>query len=186
MSSETNKIIFNDLETYPNGNIKKRIYESNDLWVYEKDKVRLIIVFYENGNIKYEYWNKNFIKHREYDLPAILTYYENGNIKSEKWCYNGFITRLCDKPSIIDYYENGNIKYEVYMDTNNTTRDNDLPSYIEYYENRNIDGMSLIKYKKWYKHNELHRYDKPAIIFYDEQGKIYTEEYYKYGELYFK
>jgi hypothetical protein len=81
--------------------------------------------YYENGNVDYERYYINGIKHRE-DGPAYICCYENGSVECEEYYINGKLHREYG-PAHTEYYENGNIKLE------------------EYY----INGVSLTK-KEWY------------------------------------
>ncbi len=49
---------------------------------------------------------------------------------------------------------------------------------IEYYRNGNI------KYEGYYIDGYRHRVDGPAVIWYDEDGKVLSKEYWVEGERY--
>jgi antitoxin component YwqK of YwqJK toxin-antitoxin module len=76
----------------------------------------VLLAYYGNGNLKYEYYYQNGGNHRE-DGPARIWYYENGSIECKVYYLNGEIHRE-NSPAIISYYENGNIKSEHYYNKN--------------------------------------------------------------------
>ena len=49
-----------------------------------------------------------------------------------------------------------------------------------------FDENGKIIMEKWYNNGELHRKDGPAYIEYDENGKMYFETWYNYGKLHRK
>jgi len=70
------------------------------------------ICYYENGNIKREYYFINGKLHRN-DGPAEIWYYENGNIKEEHYYKNNKRHRE-NSPAIIYYDKDSNIEREYY------------------------------------------------------------------------
>jgi antitoxin component YwqK of YwqJK toxin-antitoxin module len=76
------------------------------------------------------------------------------------------------------YNINGILKKREYLNNNSELhRDGDKPAYTYYYEN------GIIGSKIWYKNNEIHRDNKPALIEYDIKGNIIKENYYLDGKL---
>jgi antitoxin component YwqK of YwqJK toxin-antitoxin module len=68
--------------------------------------------YYDNVNIKAEYFTLNYKYHRA-DGPAMICYYENGNIQYEKYYLNDHLHRT-DGPASIHYFQNGNIRSKYY------------------------------------------------------------------------
>ena len=100
-----------------------------------------------------------------------MKFIKNGIIVHELWS-----NRQNNLPSSIYYYNNGDIKEERWMKQRRTHRDNDLPADIKYY--KKIDGVSHIKSKTWYKNDEIHRENGPALEEFYEDGKLKLQEWF--------
>ena len=55
--------------------------------------------YFDNGNIKSEYWYNSYRRLNRKDGPAIVYYNENGNILSEQWYKDGNYYREDGKDS---------------------------------------------------------------------------------------
>lgn len=71
------------------------------VWIFQLNKKEKVVEYYENGNIKAEYFTWQEMKHGKY-----LAYYENGEIKKK---YNYYKDDL--NGEIKEYYENGKLKF---------------------------------------------------------------------------
>ena len=79
-------------------------------------KIKKSVVYYYNGNIRYEKWHREdgeFYLHRE-DGPAIINYYESGEKQYEQWWVNSKKHRI-EGPAHINYYKDGTIWFEYYL-----------------------------------------------------------------------
>ncbi len=169
-----------------NGRLNERghyIYNSHDFlhlydsFYFHNEEGPAHIVFYENGNTKFETYYVNGYKHRT-DGPAEILYYESGNKWQEKYYVYGQEHRE-DGPAVIQYYPDGRIKCEQYYIYGYLGRkDDDVGPAVIYY-----DESGRVKREEYYKKGELHRTDGPAIIEYYENGNIKLEEYYINGTL---
>ena len=65
--------------------------------------------YYENGQVKYQYWYKDDKYHRV-DGPAYIEYYEDGQVSCQRWYKDGKQLTTIPKHML-----------ETYMQTNNLT-----------------------------------------------------------------
>ena len=89
------------------------------------------ILYYDNGNIKYEYYYLNNEWHRE-DGPAKMWYNESGQIGAKEYWINNQLHKE-DGPAMIDYYEDSKVYISCY--------------YLNYKLHR-IDGPAKVCYNK--------------------------------------
>jgi hypothetical protein len=75
-------------------------------------KPKLKETFYPNGNLYYQAWCLNGMRHNE-EGPAWIDYYENGNVMRKQWCLNGKLHNE-EGPAHIKYYKNGNVEVQAW------------------------------------------------------------------------
>jgi hypothetical protein len=184
LNTTNNKII----EFYRLKEPKKDVYYNGIYYITPKnikfnynhhDYKPFFIGWYQNGNKKHEYYEKDSIYYRTTGL-SLIRYHENGNKHSENYAliddkylsYNPTYHRVCG-PAYVEYYENGTKKLEKYKINNKYYNANNPlePTLIEYYENGN-------KKSECYQIDEsFHRICGPAFIEYYENGNIKIEHY---------
>jgi antitoxin component YwqK of YwqJK toxin-antitoxin module len=50
------------------------------------------VIYYNNGQVVYQYWSKKDVNHRDRGLPSFI-YYENGKARRKKWNKNGIFIK---------------------------------------------------------------------------------------------
>ena len=169
-------------EIYENGKICE-IYTTEYMrcflvrYVGESDLDYSYYNVYEGGG---EYWllpddTSNWELYSIGDNP-VSGRYENGKKRYE--VFEGNYDRTC-----ISYFDNGKVSGIERYDVEGRGSENDelrlnnefKPSYEYFFEN----GKK--KREEWYKDNELHRDDGPAVSQWDESGNIVKEEYWLNG-----
>jgi len=165
-----------------------------------------IIQYDESGGVVAKMWVLNGDLHRDDDLPAMVVYRSDGQISREVWCQHDNVHRDGDRPAEIKYYdtrlydglEGPQVSIQAWARDGEPYRDNGLPEAMEYSENgqlqaerwfsRHRAGCELpaaILYEKskkcviWKNEDgEIHRdFDLPAVIIYDEAGRVGIEQW---------
>lgn len=147
-------------------------------WWYRGKRHRLhkpaIIIYDEDCDIfEKQYWHNGKLHRAESLGPAKIGYYGYINPQSEEYYFNGTLHRT-QGPARIRYGSKG-IRDEQYWIQGKLHR---------------IDGPAKIERKasctkeKYYYQGLVSRTDKPAIIIYNPDGTILTEEYWNNGCLY--
>lgn len=90
---------------YYSGAGKFELYFINDKPIKE-------IVYYDNGNMRYQKFNSNFYKEGE-SGPSRIDYYDNGSIKIKAFEVDGKLHNS-NGPAYIRYYKNGKVNYQKY------------------------------------------------------------------------
>jgi antitoxin component YwqK of YwqJK toxin-antitoxin module len=75
-------------------------------------KLKLKEEFYPNGNLRYQAWYLNGIRHNE-EGPAYIKYYEDGKVEYQTWYFNGKYHNE-EGPARIRYYEDGKVDYQAW------------------------------------------------------------------------
>lgn len=123
--------------------------------------------WYPNGKKEFEYWYKNGNFYRR-NGPNTIEFHENGEKSFERWAPH---------PKIAvskGFYENGNPKYEIWLNDDMQLDRKDGPAEQNWNENGEL------VYEGWWKNDERHRTDGPALIRW-ENGKK-EEIWYNKGE----
>lgn len=110
----------------------KNVYKF-DLFIDPEDPPNISCC--EGGKIKMLSWKRSDEYSRKDDLPTKVILYPNGNVKLETWFNkNGMRHRLGNKPAVISYNEDGSIKYmEFYIDGKYSIEN--IWDIIDYYDN---------------------------------------------------
>ena len=87
-----------------------------------------------------------------------------------------FWNMLNEPEPVIKSNSDGSKIYMWYNEQGKRHRENDLPGVIWYRDN------GFIFRKEWCQHGMMHRIDGPAVICYDEDGKISKQCWYLNGE----
>ena len=130
--------------------------------------------YFDNGNIKNEYWYNEYGRLNRTDGPAIILYYLNGNKRKECWLIDDEYHRI-DGPAKVFYNEDGSKKCEFWFKNDMLHRENG-PSSIFYSEDGYFEKLF------WYQNDEIHRIDGPAAIEYDKSHNIIYESYFLNGK----
>lgn len=97
--------------------------------------------------------------------------YKRNILYSETWKTDGKLDRKVS-PAIIIYHKNGQPKILQWYRNGESYRENNEAIYEKYYE------TGVIWQKSWGNGEIVHREDGPAIIRYNENGKVEEEEWY--------
>lgn len=79
-----------------------------------------------------------------------------------------------DGPAIVEYDNNGDVKYEYYFQYGKKHNENG-PAYIHRHD-------KIIRYEKWIINDKTHRLNKPAVLYYYDNGQLKFETYYEDGK----
>lgn len=121
---------------------------------------------YDDFGITNTKWLKNRRYHRDTDEPALRVYHDNGIVKYDKWFLNGKVGRINDNdPYFQSYSESGVLE-------SRTWRDGGLIKTAYYYPTGTLKRCTW-KNQDW----DFHRDVGPALICYDEDNNILTEEW---------
>lgn len=153
---------------HPNGAVAEEIWFHNG--IAHRDNGPAILRYHQNGQCEEEIWMHKGKCHR-FEGPAIQCFYEDGTLFQEEWMRKDLHARPSG-PVLVAYYPCGNVEVEMYV----------LNAEAE--ESLNIlyrrDGS--IERRVWKKSNEIHRENgEPAIIYYDENGRILDGEWLRNG-----
>lgn len=174
--------------------------KSSEEWYIDGDLVEDVpgkIEYYRSGNKKAEYNYKNSTL-SDLNNPSVIEYHYSGYIEKKFWYLDNDIH---GSPGIIIYNEDGDIiREESYVIGKRSSLDKpaccvypkgkhslsgavfvwfrngkkyriDEPAYIEY------DSFCNLKLEKWYKEDNLHNDNGPAMKIYQE-GKLAEEKWY--------
>ena len=180
-------VIFNDKNII----IRQRWHILGKYNRYCKDKnvssLPSTIGYYDDGNIKSEFWFVNDIPHR-IGYPAYIEYSEKDcGVKQEMWYAEGKLDRIVydndnksiirdvGKPTIITYDKDVIVGEEYYVQ-GKLHRENDLPAKRRI----NNEGTLVLK---WVIHGMIYRDNYlPAVIQYKKNGNI-QKQWYENGKL---
>ena len=93
-------------------------------------------VFFRSGKIKLMEYYKNYVLHRDFDMPAFISYYENGDFCTVSYFINGNNARISpDLPSSVTY-EKGVVIYQKFSNEKGEFSISDnFRRPVEYYRN---------------------------------------------------
>lgn len=114
------------------------------------------------------------------EFPALIEFYQNGKVKKLMYLVRVVFQRDQydgkDQPVILTFYENGDIYKKEYMFNYARYREPingiDQPAILEYYPGNKIKKLI------YYYEGKIHRENGPAIVEYNIEGDITSEEYY--------
>jgi len=140
--------------------------------------VRIRKDYYDDGKIKGIYYLKDELLHRFNNKPAAIIYFKNGKVRRKDYCIENKYYRE-KGPVSLRYYNNGQVREKIYSKNSSTIFNRNIgPAYQLFYKNGIKKRIMFIIDGSY--HNE----NGPAIITYDVNGKIDTEDYYLSGVLY--
>lgn len=160
---------------YPSGNIRIRWYYINDK-LHKVNEPAMIIYFEDGRESEVAYYLNNMMHNK--NGPAYSSFYDNGAQNKIIWCVNGyyFNHQSPNSPAYITFYKSGQVKCQQYYSKvktkkashiTNLDRDFNIgPAEICYHEN------GQFKQEVFRKNGKFHNLLGPAIIDYDECGKI--------------
>jgi len=204
-----NKIINHHLDKYKNA-IHDRLYDITTFFGLPHsfdDNPAIITRFKSNSRIMRREWYKYGKLHRNKG-PALIKYdeengsrigisyfingklhrdhgpasidYNNGSISSISYYKNGFLHHIRGPAELI-YYSTGGLAYEEYYQ-NGKLHNIDGPAVIRYFQSEIPDSNGPVKHQYYYENGILHRLNGPAKIYYDENGRLKSEQYYENGK----
>jgi len=130
---------------YKSNNISQSYIENGSVISFEIGPSRLNI-YKDDNQMTTMYTNKNYVLHRDNDLPAIIRRLSDTNIIiDEEWHINGQLHRSNNLPAKIEYYDNGKLKRQFWYIHDEKKRDNDKePIDIKYYESGQVRRKKYI------------------------------------------
>lgn len=132
--------------------------------------------WYDNGVLREEEYRFSYDKRHRENGPARIFYFPSGKVMHKIW-YNMGKPHRKNGPAVIAYYENESIKYKKWVHNDQYYRDGDRPAYISYHKNGRINQL------KWFHGGVEHRTNKPAVLTFNEKGKIIEMEYWWDGHM---
>lgn len=107
--------------------------------------------------------------------PSQLIFDDDGRLDEVFWFKNNLLHRENNLPAMIGFHESGNVSSYSWYENGSNYRDNDLPSFVLFYSN------GLVARETWFSDVQRHRVSGPAVIAYNEKGKIQGCVYYLDG-----
>lgn len=139
-----------------------------------------IVEYHENGCLYMEAWYQRGRNWR-WDGPSVIFYDQEGILESKLWydhCGNNEELHRYDGPAVLKYYQNGEVKEEEWRYYGDLCRPGGSgPFRIDYHSNGKKSK------EKWGYKGILSRWDGPALVIYDINGKIIEQHCYKDGKL---